>query len=392
MADYEFVASSLLTFALQEEYGIADLGIHRLIIDVEPELPKGESKYHGIDDGIISFRVGSQNIENTQDPIDFALDVALVGLCSFAKYLKIDDEVFKHAVAHLKSNKQANYIRMKSLEKSSAKYQVEAYLTCKPSLYGVITPLYVKLTDSKTKQTGTLLLLENFHSDLCSKVLIKGSEVQFTSELKYFRQLFIDCGYKFPIKFPISDFFKFGTELPYRAPDRLPPVPTIKPEELEIEISPEDTFPDIRTAHKNAVEKLDKYFWNAGLSASPFSGDDGYDTYSAYESWFEKNGNSSPLYFLDALFDSWGLRKGVVNEVEITDIEDSDLNLDMRDNAVITTAFGQFVKAGEIDQDLKKLALKAIKRQLRPEYLNRHMNKHTRKAVLKSYSNLLNSI
>jgi uncharacterized protein YfeS len=177
------------------------------------------------------------------------------------------------------------------------------------------------------------------------------------------------------------------------------------------EITPE-------TAHPKAKKLLkEEFYWSPIEETAPFGSDDGFDAFYGFRDWRQNNRNSSTIVYLKELIDRWGFPPFDWNEMDTkkieqyistkTKMEDTVLEKMMPvlleqnksmsassgtqideaklkelfiaissnmgasyllgiDNAIIAVGFGQFVLEGKIDEDIKSLTKKAIKRELLP--------------------------
>lgn len=128
-------------------------------------------------------------------------------------------------------------------------------------------------------------------------------------------------------------------------------------------------IPDRKTAHPAAIKLLqEEFFWDICDENSPFGNDEGADTLAALARYM-KSGESNLLDFLADLFTSWGVANQNLNLTTIEELEaaaqqgDIEMKVNMRDEAIIAAAFGQFLIQGKVDQQLKLLTLNAMKRQ-----------------------------
>lgn len=128
-------------------------------------------------------------------------------------------------------------------------------------------------------------------------------------------------------------------------------------------------IPDRKTAHPAAVKLLqEEFFWDICDENSPFGNDDGAQTLATLARYL-RSGKSSLINFLDYLFSDWGIANQNLDLTTADELEaaaeqgDIEMNVSVRDHAIIATAFGQFLIQGKLDQQLKSLALIAMKRQ-----------------------------
>ncbi len=173
------------------------------------------------------------------------------------------------------------------------------------------------------------------------------------------------------------------------------------------------------TAHPRAKALLtEDFYWSPVEESGPFGNDDGADALYVFLEWRKSNGSDSPLMFLDSLIVLWNYPKFDWIELDTSLIQDylkaegkyklgkltKEHIEDMRpfyeeqakeqnevfdekkfivqlessavsnrhrfllgqDNAIISIGFGQFATEGQIDPELKKATLIAIRRELFP--------------------------
>ena len=132
------------------------------------------------------------------------------------------------------------------------------------------------------------------------------------------------------------------------------------------------SIPDRKTAHPAAVKLLpEEFFWDICDDNSPFGNDDGADTLATLTRYVN-SGGSNLINFLDDLFSGWGVANRNLDLTTMDELEaaakqgDIEMIVSMRDNAIIASAFGQFLIQGKIDHQLKSLAMKAMKRRQLP--------------------------
>jgi len=181
------------------------------------------------------------------------------------------------------------------------------------------------------------------------------------------------------------------------------------------ELSPETANP------KAKALLVDDFYWSTIEESGPFGSDDGSDAFYGFREWRLTNEQSSPLLYLQELFESWGYPYFDVNEMNVAKIEEyispksqlDSFNFEMPvfteefkklakatgmelneeklkeiasasshqmgdrylvglDDAIIAVGFGQFVLEGKIDEDIKTLTQTAIKRELLPILVERY--------------------
>jgi uncharacterized protein YfeS len=133
----------------------------------------------------------------------------------------------------------------------------------------------------------------------------------------------------------------------------------------EVGLDPETSHPKF-----NQVVKEEFYF-DCTDEFSPFGNDEGADTLSELEEWYqETKGKADIVGMMFDFIDRFGFKyasEGCVELLEMEQInsllEEDEFFIDCMDKAVIATAFGQFKIEGKIAPRLKELALIALERQ-----------------------------
>ncbi len=90
--------------------------------------------------------------------------------------------------------------------------------------------------------------------------------------------------------------------------------------------------------------------------------------------------------YLKELIAEWGFPTFDLKQEDISQIKNIESRLLIgTDNAIIAIGFGQFVLEGKIDNEIKDLTKKAIRRELSQELLNQYREDYieTRKSLLK---------
>jgi uncharacterized protein YfeS len=180
----------------------------------------------------------------------------------------------------------------------------------------------------------------------------------------------------------------------------------------------------LKSAHPNAKALMkDDFFWSPIEETGPFGSDDGSDAAYEFREWRSQHKAMSPVIYLNNLIKNWNYPFFAYNEMDTTKIreyilsqdmpDEADIQLQMQglkqamknssdtsmsklsdmqlreliiasskelggtfllgqDNAIIGTAFAQFVLEGRIDENLKKITITAINRQLLPFLINRY--------------------
>jgi uncharacterized protein YfeS len=148
------------------------------------------------------------------------------------------------------------------------------------------------------------------------------------------------------------------------------------------------------TSHPNFVQTLtEEFYYDCTDDFSPFGNDDGADLLFNLEDWYrEKKGKGNILKWMFNKIDECGFTYAsegcakILDQPTLDQLEEEDPDfLGTMDNMIIAAAFGQFKISGEINKDLKELALIAIKRQ---QLLNEKLNN----AVAKEHNERLEVI
>lgn len=128
--------------------------------------------------------------------------------------------------------------------------------------------------------------------------------------------------------------------------------------------------PSRETSHPNFVNALtDEFYYDCTDEFSPFGNDDGADTLTSLEKWYQANGNlKKPLKFLKELIeDNWGCETKyikLIDKAKILKVNSEEKFLfDTIDHSIIATAFGQYKIEGILNSELKDLAEIAFERQ-----------------------------
>ena len=129
-------------------------------------------------------------------------------------------------------------------------------------------------------------------------------------------------------------------------------------------------------AHPNAKKLLtEEFYWSPIEETGPFGSDDGSDSFYGFVEWRNNNKNESPVTYLKELIQGWGYPTFDLNLTDPEKIKQLLKDMDSRmligqDNAVVAVGFGQFVLEGKIDNDIRDLTKKALKRELTADLLN----------------------
>jgi uncharacterized protein YfeS len=136
---------------------------------------------------------------------------------------------------------------------------------------------------------------------------------------------------------------------------------------------PEGEALSSKTSHPNFVKLLKASFYYDCLDEfSPFGNDEGADLLYNLEDWYqENNGKGNIVQWLFDTIDGYGFKyksesySKILDESVLKQIETEDPHcLACMDNTIIAAAFGQYKISGQINKELKEVALIALKRQL----------------------------
>ena len=130
-----------------------------------------------------------------------------------------------------------------------------------------------------------------------------------------------------------------------------------------------------QNAHPKAQEILiEEFYWDPTEEAAPFGSDDGNDAFYGFLAWRKENREEKPFQYVQELIDEWGFDNAHYQETNSERIEalvkEGEYGFFSRDNVLIAVCFGQLVLEGEIDTELKELALIALERQKHPAAMN----------------------
>ena len=127
----------------------------------------------------------------------------------------------------------------------------------------------------------------------------------------------------------------------------------------------------LNTAHPTAAALLkEDFFWSPTDPGAPFGSEPGSEAAYGFYSWRKTHLTTSPVIFLKDLLDSWHSHPLAWDELDTLRIKaymiDGVPGLVIRDEAIISTAFAQFVLEGKIDAELKYDATRTLQRELLP--------------------------
>lgn len=150
--------------------------------------------------------------------------------------------------------------------------------------------------------------------------------------------------------------------------------------------SVESNLPDyFGECHPHAKEVLqDDLFWSYGDEFSPIGNDTAADMLLAFWKWREHNHGKPVTKFLRKELERWGYSAQDLNAIANGNAHFATgkmhLITNVYDEAAIALTFAQFMKEGEIDEDLRTVAATAIARQSSAEvaqYRNGQNPHHT---------------
>jgi uncharacterized protein YfeS len=159
--------------------------------------------------------------------------------------------------------------------------------------------------------------------------------------------------------------------------------------------------PTFDNAHPVAKKLMtDSFFFSPIEETAPFGSDDGSDTYASFQDWRKTHSNESIITFLKEHIDYWGYPKFDIEETDLEKLKpylkQDEMNIQYMkgiDQAIVASAFGQLYLEGKIDEDIKKLAIISINRELLPGILKLWGNyENTRKENLNKLLSVLNEV
>jgi uncharacterized protein YfeS len=139
------------------------------------------------------------------------------------------------------------------------------------------------------------------------------------------------------------------------------------------DVTPEDLSPE--HSHFRARAALtDAFFWDASDDTAPFGSETGRDVLEALRDFRDEHRRDSPIPLLDELLARWEVVNDHWDAVEADEVqaigEDDEYSLLTRDEAIIALAFAQTIVDGEIDPEVRRRAVFALKRQSLPALLH----------------------
>jgi uncharacterized protein YfeS len=133
----------------------------------------------------------------------------------------------------------------------------------------------------------------------------------------------------------------------------------------DFELTPEKAHP------KAKALLTEEFYWSPIDETGPFGSDDGSDSFYQFRQWRVDNKKVSPAMFLKELLEEWEFPSFDMDKTDVKELvtKTEAGMIIVQDNAVIAIGFGQFVLEGQIDNDIKDLTKKAIKREMTDELL-----------------------
>lgn len=139
------------------------------------------------------------------------------------------------------------------------------------------------------------------------------------------------------------------------------------------DVTPEDLSPE-HSHFKARAALTDAFFWDASDDTSPFGNETGRDVLEALRDFRDEHPRDSPIRLLDELLARWEVANDHWNAVEADEVqaigEDDEYSLLTRDEAVIALAFAQIITEGQVDPEVRRRAIFALKRQALPALLH----------------------
>jgi uncharacterized protein YfeS len=118
----------------------------------------------------------------------------------------------------------------------------------------------------------------------------------------------------------------------------------------------------------------DAFFWDASDDTSPFGNETGRDVLDALRDFRDEHPRDSTVRLLDELLARWEVENDHWDAVEAEEVqgigEDDEYSLLTRDEAVIALAFAHIIVEGQIDPEVRRRAIFALKRQSLPALLH----------------------
>ena len=142
------------------------------------------------------------------------------------------------------------------------------------------------------------------------------------------------------------------------------------------------------------------FFWSCIEETSPFGSDQGSDMFSFFQQALQKNPRTRALDFLSNVLEGSPLTDLTLTESEeiISNIgkDEDELEEDLeeiirQDSSIWAVSFGQLVIRGNMDEELKQIALHSLERQKSEIFLELHGDKN-RVEHIELMENVLNNL
>ena len=159
--------------------------------------------------------------------------------------------------------------------------------------------------------------------------------------------------------------------------------------------------PTFDNVHPNAKQRMsDSFFFDVVEESAPFGSDDGSEAYTGFNHWRKNHPTESPVDFLKQQINYWNYPGFDIEETNFEKLhsflKDDEMNVHYMtgiDQAIVAIAFGQLYLEGTINNDIKELAKKSLKRELLPEVLKSWGNYgNTRRANLNKLLTVLTEL
>ena len=123
-----------------------------------------------------------------------------------------------------------------------------------------------------------------------------------------------------------------------------------------------------KQAHPKARARLNKaFYWNEDDDHSPLGNDIGRETATSYHSWCSDRRRAGVRRFLEQLMQGWALADTDWDMVDPewlqSQLPQDSYQILTRDDMVIGLAFAQIILEGQIDTEVQRVALLAVRRQ-----------------------------
>lgn len=128
----------------------------------------------------------------------------------------------------------------------------------------------------------------------------------------------------------------------------------------------------------------DAFFWDPSDDTAPFGNETGREVLDALRDFRDEHPRESPVRLLDQLLAGWEVANENWEAIEADEVqaigEDDEYSLLTRDEAVIALAFAELIVGGQIDHEIRRRALFALKRQALPALLHAWGERRLRRA------------